>query len=438
MSLVEIEKCCLDTFSDVTLQRLKKATRDGDTYAILSSAQREHLVNFPVRMDDGSLKIFTGYRTQHNNLAGPYKGGLRFHPKVSAKESLALALLMTLKCSLFNLPFGGGKGGVVVDPKTLSSKEMQRLCRGFVRATRSFIGPHMDVPAPDVGTGSREMNWMQDEYRKHNETPTGQALAAFTGKSVSCGGVPLRSPATGLGLAFCLKSILDLSSLLDGTMDQSFKVSMVGFGNVGQALAKRLCSETYATIRFFGIADHTGFYRSGEEGLGVEDFEKLSSFKNLELAYLNYPELVVPISKNGFYELDVDIFVPAALEMQIHRDEAEMLCRQNVKIVLEAANGPCCAEADKLFFEAGAIVVPDILANGGGVVCSFFEWQANLTMAMPDEHAADNLLRLETYMKSATNRVWIKAKDNGFDLRNSAYDIAISRLSGIMADAKEE
>lgn len=381
---------------------------DEGLHQILSRPKRILEVALPVKMDDGSVKVFTGYRVQHNNARGPFKGGIRYHPAVTLDELKALATWMTWKCAIVDIPLGGGKGGIVCDPRQMSVNELERLTRRYAYAISDIIGPEVDIPAPDVYTTSREMAWIMDTFStlKGSMTP-----GVITGKPLSIGGSQGRAEATGKGLAFCIregakKVNIDLKNA---------KVAIQGFGNAG-TYAARFLSEMGATI--IAVSDSTsGVYNSN--GLDVEelikhkqDTKKVKGFSNAE-----------EISNKGLLELECDILVPAAYENQITKENADNI---KAKIIGEAANGPTTPEADEILFNKGVRVIPDILANAGGVTVSYFEWVQNLSREYWSHKTVID--KLEEKMMNAFNAVYQTAEEYKTDLRKGSMVLAINRV----------
>jgi len=356
-----------------TLSRLNKASSiipiEAEALEKLKHPQSILQVSIPVRMDDGSLKIFLGYRVKHDGTRGPTKGGIRFHPDLNIEEIKMLAFLMTFKCALIGLPFGGSKGGIVVDPKELSPLELERLSRGYINQIASFIGPNIDIPAPDINTNAMIMGWMMDEYstivRQH--TP-----AVITGKPIPLGGSQGRVEATGLGAYFCIKEFEKRSAGLSSNTSKNIRVAIQGFGNVGENIARFLYDDHYTIV---AISDVTGGVFN-ENGL---DIPSLIAKKN-ELQHIkNDPsnktlnELIQgqAITNEQLLTLDVDILIPAACEKQITKDNAANI---RAPLIVEIANGPITSEADIILNAANKIIMPDILINSGGVIVSYFEW----------------------------------------------------------------
>lgn len=373
----------------------------------LRHADREVTISIPVTMDDGRFEVFEGYRVQHSNLRGPYKGGIRFHPQTDINEVRALAFWMTLKCAVAGIPMGGGKGGITVDPKKLSKAELERLSRGFVHRLAPVLGPQQDVPAPDVNTTPEIMSWMADEYEKITGDTSG---AAFTGKPAGEGGSEGRAAATGKGgfLVFnALRSQLRIP--------EKARIAVQGMGNVGGVAARIFSDEGNVVI---AMSDsHGGIYR--EEGLDVATIEAYKKEKGSLSGFPGAKE----ISNAELLELPCDVLVPAALENQITRENAP---RIRGKAVLELANGPTTPEADDQLFGRGVSVIPDILANAGGVIVSTFEWEQNLK----GEHwkEAEVFARLGELLTRESLAVLQRARELASDLRRGAFALALDRL----------
>jgi glutamate dehydrogenase (NADP+) len=325
-------------------------------------------VSIPVRMDNGELRIFTGYRVRHDDTRGPGKGGIRYHPGVTLDEVRALAFWMTCKCAVMNLPFGGAKGGVIVNPKELSPLELERLSRGYIQRIADFIGPETDVPAPDVYTNAMIMGWMMDEYSKirRHATP-----AVITGKPIPLGGSQGREDATGRGAYYCLKE----HEKERGWKPENVNVAIQGFGNAGQSVARLLDSDGYNIV---AVSDSSGgIYR--EDGFHIPSLiHAKQDTRRLDAVYCDDALCDVvkaePISNEDLLALDVEILIPAALENVITADNAGKVRAQTI---VEVANGPVTCDADPILREKGVFVIPDILANAGGVTVSYFEWVQN-------------------------------------------------------------
>ncbi|HBT16260.1 MAG TPA: glutamate dehydrogenase, partial [Firmicutes bacterium] len=339
----------------------EKLGLDPGVHAILREPLRVLEVNFPVKMDDGTIKVFKGYRAQHNDAIGPAKGGIRFHPSVTLDEVKALSMWMTFKCGVLGLPYGGGKGGVVVDPQTLSPFELERLSRAYIAAISSLIGPDKDIPAPDVNTNPQIMAWMMDEFSKCKGGVTYPGVV--TGKPIIVGGSLGRGEATGRG---CVIIIREAAKRI-GMNLQGATAVVQGFGNVGSATARFLAKEGVKIIAIMEIDG--GIY--SQEGINPEDVLK---FRKKAGTINGYPGCR-PIDNEELFALDCDILVPAAMENQITKDNVD---RIKAKLVAEAANGPTTPEADEILSRKGIMLTPDILTNAGGVTVSYFEWVQNI------------------------------------------------------------
>src|SRR5258708_5936370 len=375
--------------------------------ARLHSPDREIKVSIPVMMDDGSTRIFEGYRVQYSNAHGPYKGGIRFHPNTDVDEVRALALWMAMKTAVANIPMGGGKGGVTVNPKDLSRGELERLSRGWVRMLAPLLGPQTDIPAPDVNTTPEIMAWMADEYAKITGDKSG---ATFTGKPLDRGGSEGGGEATGLGGFFVFEALRESLNLpLKST------VAIQGMGNVGGNTGKIFSEHGHAVI---AISDSKGGIVN-ENGLDVAAVE---NYKKEQGSLTGFPG-ARPISNAELLELPCAILIPAALENQITLENAP---RIKAKVVMELANGPTTPEADDILFSRGIFVVPDILANSGGVIVSTFEWEQNLK----GEHWSEKEVfeKLKMILDVEAKNVLARAKDLKTDLRRAAFVIAMERI----------
>ena len=395
----------------------KKDVVIQDKLELLKSPQRILNVTIPVKMDTGRMKLFQGYRVQFNNARGPYKGGIRFHPQVSLDEVKALSFWMAMKCAVADLALGGGKGGVIVDPKTLSSKELERLSRGYARSITDNIGPAKDVPAPDVNTTGQIMGWMVDEYinakcqmsnAKCTKKEKNRLRATFTGKLISDGGSEGREEATGLGGLFVLQAML-LKMKLSGKLT----VAVQGFGNVGYNIAKFLHETGFTVV---AVSDSKGGIYN-KEGL---DPEAVLTMKK-KTGSLNASGKA--ISNAALLELPVDILVPSALESVITKTNAVKI---KARVVLEMANGPITSEADGTLYKKGIVVIPDILANSGGVSVSAFEWEQNLKSVHWTKKAVN--AKLKTKMEKAATDIWMTSKKIKTDLRTAAFVVALGRI----------
>jgi glutamate dehydrogenase (NAD(P)+) len=379
---------------------------------ILAQPKNEIMVHFPVQMDNGEFKLFKGYRVQHNNVLGPYKGGIRYHQEVSLDHVKSLAALMTIKCALNRLPLGGGKGGVKVRPASLSQTELMRMTRRFVSALGENIGPDYDIPAPDVGTNAQTMAWMADTYM--NLSDPGRRFggaSVVTGKPVEFGGSEGRDKATGQGLVFILDELL-------GELGLDFKsvtYSVVGFGNVG-SWTGRLLEQRGAKL--VAVLDHTGAIRN-DRGINAES---LSLHCNVKGGVAGYPEAAA-IESAEFYSTSVDLFIPAALEQMIVPEIAEKL---ECKVLVEGANAPVTPQADQVLARRGIPVLPAVLCNSGGVTVSYFEWKQNRQAESWTLKEVDERLRLT--MQGAAHRVKAAAKRFNCDLRKAAYCTALEHI----------
>jgi glutamate dehydrogenase (NAD(P)+) len=383
---------------------LKRGIRE-----FLMYPRRELTVNFPVKMDDGSVRVFTGYRVHHSTVLGPTKGGIRYHPDVTLNEVRALAMWMTWKCAVAGLPYGGAKGGVACDPKQLSAGELERLTRRYATEISVLMGPESDIPAPDVGTTSQVMAWIMDTYSMHR----GYSVpAVVTGKPLSVGGTVGREEATGRGCALVAREAAKAVGLrLEGA-----RVAVQGFGNVGYHAARLLHG---MGARVVAVSDSRGgIYRS--EGL---DPEAVLRYKRETGSVAGFPN-ARPVTNAELLELPCDILVPAALEGQIHRENAP---RIQAQVVVEGANGPTTPEADDILHARGVLVVPDIVANAGGVIVSYFEWVQDLQSFFWEE--AEIHQRLERMLVRSLQRVMEVARTHEVDLRTAALIRAIQRVS---------
>lgn len=374
--------------------------------------ERELKVAIPVRMDDGTTKVFEGYRIQHSTSRGPAKGGIRFHPAVNLDEVKALAAWMTFKCAVVNIPYGGGKGGVVCDPNKLSENEIRGITRRFTAAIAPLIGPEQDIPAPDVGTNAAVMGWMMDTYSMLK----GHCVhGVVTGKPIELGGALGRSEATGRGVMFTTKNILKkLDVPVKGTT-----VAVQGMGNVGSVTAKLLHEEGMKVVAVSDVSG--GIYK--ESGLDIPSILAYlaKDRKNLLSGYEE--EGLQRLSNSELLELKVKVLVPAALENQINGDNAD---RIQADIIVEAANGPITNDADEILNKKNIVVVPDILANAGGVVVSYFEWVQNIQSVSWTEETVNE--KLESIMDPAFEAVYSIATKNNASLRTGAYLIAVKRV----------
>ncbi|MDQ3986143.1 MAG: glutamate dehydrogenase [Actinomycetota bacterium] len=382
--------------------KLREEMRD-----VLASSYRELAVQVPLRMDDGSMQVFRGYRIQHNGARGPYKGGIRFHPSADLDEVRALAALMTWKNALIDVPFGGAKGGVQVDPRQMSDDELQRLTRRFTSMISYIIGVNRDIPAPDMGTNAQTMAWMMDAFgQKHGHTP-----GIVTGKPVEMGGSPGREEATGRGVVLCTREVAKRKDIAF----KDARVAIQGFGNVG-FWAVAIAAEMGAKI--VAVSDITGGTYNGD-GL---DLEKLVKHRDESGTVADFPG-GEQISNEALIECECDILIPAAIHGVINHENAE---RVTAKMVVEAANGPTTPVADAMLNDRGVTIVPDILANCGGVTVSYFEWVQNIQQFRWELDQVN--FELKKKMTRATNSVCSRSEEEGTTLRDAAFDIAVERV----------
>ena len=389
---------------------------DRSMRTILSQPKNEIIVNFPVLMDDGSHRLFKGYRIQHNNVLGPYKGGMRYHPDVHLDEVKALAMLMTIKCALVGLPLGGAKGGIKFDPSGLSADELRRVTRRFTVALGNNIGPGHDIPAPDVGTNAQTMVWMMDTFM--NLCPPSERFSGrgvVTGKAVDCGGTLGRESATGLGTIICLKewarhTRVDLAEC---------RFAVQGFGNVGYHAATSL-HNLGATL--VAVNDHTGVIIDNDRGIDPRELIKYTR-ANGKLAGFNGLE---DQSSEAFFSSDVDILIPAALENTVDVKEAGLI---RAKIIVEGANGPVTEQGERILLGRGIDLIPDVLANAGGVIVSYFEWIQNIRSESWDLDRVN--VRLEKMLKQTYAQVLEIFREGEVTMRDACYMHALKKLANV-------
>ncbi|MCC7139186.1 MAG: Glu/Leu/Phe/Val dehydrogenase [Planctomycetes bacterium] len=387
---------------------------DKDLRVILSQPKNEIIVNFPVRMDNGSYQLFKGYRIQHNNILGCYKGGIRYHPQVHLDEVKALAAWMTWKCSLAGLPFGGGKGGIQIDPTKYSADELQRITRRFTHALGSNIGPDFDIPAPDVGTNGQTMVWMMDTYvNTFGAAHKNVSRHVVTGKPVSAGGSEGRDEATGRGVVYTIAAWAQ-----EKKFDLAKATYVVqGFGNVGSFAAKILTGEYGSTL--LAAQDHTGTIHNAN-GIDVEALFKYAIEKK---GIAGFPGAKA-IERDDLWKIKADILIPAALEAQITSKNAPII---DVKLVAEGANGPTTPKADEIFVKRGIDLIPDILCNSGGVIVSYFEWTQN---KQGESWYLDEVrAKLKRRITDAFDRTMRVKAQYKTDMRNAAMIRAVDRVS---------
>ncbi len=432
-----MEELTANGIFDDAIRRLDRAAAyadiDAEAVERLRRPKAVLQVSIPVRMDDGSLKVFQGFRVRHDDTRGPAKGGIRFHPGVNPGEVRALAFWMTCKCAVAGIPFGGSKGGVIVDPRQLSRMELERLSRSFIEQVADFIGPETDIPAPDVYTNPMIMGWMVDEYSKirRRRTP-----AVITGKPIPLGGSLGRDDATGRGAYYCLKEL----ERRKAWQPHETRVAIQGFGNAGQHVARLLHADGYKIV---AISDSRGGIHR-EQGLDIPRAIELKSQRSaVSDVYsgrsvcdcpvcgceechcnLNDPATGEVITNSQLLELDVDVLIPAALENQITAENVE---RVVAPVIVEVANGPTTSDGDDRLAAKGVLVVPDILANAGGVTVSYFEWVQNRA---GDYWTEDDVHeRLRTVMAREFNTIFDLMTGKQIDMRTAAYVHALNRLS---------
>lgn len=385
---------------------------DAGTAAIIAVPERTLEVSIPVKMDDGTTKVFTGYRSQHSTILGPAKGGVRYHQNVSMDEVKTLAFWMTCKCAVAGLPYGGGKGGIIVDPAKLSKAELERLTRGYIDKIAPIIGEKRDIPAPDMNTNAQIMGWMMDEYSKLN----GQYEPGFiTGKAISVGGSLGRTAATGRGVVVAALEALKLQ----GIQPYEATAAVQGFGNVGSWTAKLFCD---AGVKVIALSDVYGaiFKEDGFDCYDVDAYVKKTG------SVVGYPGSKA-ITNAELLAMEVTVLAPCAIELQLTAENAAAV---QASIICEGANGPTTPEADDILEAKGVMVIPDILANGGGVTVSYFEWVQNLYRYFwPEEEVIE---KQNALMRKAFKAVYEKAKQYNVTLRVAAYMVALGSLEEAM------
>ncbi|CAK7022949.1 MAG: NAD-specific glutamate dehydrogenase [Peptostreptococcus russellii] len=394
-----------------------KLGMEANVYELLKEPRRVIEVNIPVKMDDGSIKVFKGFRSQHNDAIGPTKGGVRFHPNVSLEEVKALSIWMTFKCCTTGIPYGGGKGGIIVDPQELSQGELERLARGYIDGIHKLIGEKVDVPAPDVGTNGQVMSWMVDEY---NRLAGVSSIGVITGKPVEFGGSLGRNEATGFGVAVTVR---EAAKKLGIDMHKA-KVAVQGFGNVGAFTVKNIQGQGASIVAMAEWCKEAGPYAIyKEDGL---DFQEMWDYRAEKGNLLDFPGSKA-ISMDEFWACQVDIVVPAALENAIDENVAEKI---QAKLVCEAANGPTTPEGDEVLNRRGIVLTPDILTNAGGVTVSYFEWVQNLYgYYWTEEEVAE---KEEIAMVQAFEALWAIKEEFNVTLRESAYMNSVKKVAKAM------
>ena len=399
-----------DNFLSVLDKAAKAVGMKEEDYVLIKYPERELKVSVPVKMDDGSVRVFEGYRVQHSTSRGPCKGGIRYHQSVNEDEVKALAAWMSFKCAVVNIPYGGAKGGIKVDPSSLSKGELERLTRRYTAMILPIIGPEKDIPAPDVGTNAQVMDWIMDTYSMMN----GYTIpGVVTGKDFEVGGSLGRPEATGRGVMIITMEVLDKYKLAPPDVS----VAVQGMGNVGSVAARLLYEKG---CRIVAVSDVSGGIRK-ESGLNIPEI--IDFVKQHKLLKDYNAEGVEHIDNRALLTTKCDILIPAALENQITADVAEDL---NCRLIIEAANGPTTVEADAVLEKRGIVVLPDILTNAGGVIVSYCEWVQNLQSLTWDEN--DVNATLFKVMTRALTDVYHKARDYKISYRLAAYAVAIERL----------
>lgn len=404
-------------FYSGVLSSMERAGRainlDRNVYNRLAKPRRVLYVSVPVRMDDGTIQVFDGFRVQHNTTLGPAKGGIRYHVDVNLAETSTLAMLMTLKNSLVGLPLGGAKGGVRCDPNKMSRREKQALTRRYTSEISMLIGPEQDIPAPDIGTDAQTMAWLMDTY----SAQVGHAVpGVVTGKPIEIGGSLGRVDATGRGVVY---TVIEAAKRLRLELNENTKVAIQGFGNVGYHSARILSD---VGCRIVAVSDVSGGIYN-PKGIKLEELRNyISQNKTVE----GYPEGEL-VTNEELLELDVDILIPAALSGQITKQNAHKI---KCKILAEGANGPTTPEADLILFDKGVFTIPDVLANSGGVIVSYFEWVQGLQKFFWSEKDVNN--KLWEMISNAFNRVYDCHIDKKLDMRHSALAVSLDRLSKAM------
>jgi len=410
---------------------------------ILLHPKNEIIFNFPVKLSDNTVRMFKGYRIQHNNVLGPYKGGIRFHQDVHLDEVKALASLMSIKCSLQDIPFGGAKGGIQFDPKKYSKNDIEKITRGYTRAINNYIGPDYDIPAPDVGTNAQIMDWIMDEYNIINNNTHIKNI--ITGKSPSCGGSLGRTEATGRGLGVILHNMVTINYPMKLNENNQCSIKLEGFGNVGYYFTEYIALEIKATngypyiINY--ISDHTGYYYIDYRLTCKEDSIKYilnyqlvnKSLENIENTInINGRQLLIKrITKEEYLKGECDIFVPAALELTINREEANTL---NCKVIVEGSNGPVSDEAEIILKDRNIPIIPDIMCNSGGVVVSYYEWVQNITNESWSKEKVFE--KLDKKMLECFNKIKLHEENEKYNWRNLCYLYSINNIYDVYKSRK--
>lgn len=404
----EMKNDVLSSTQTIIHEALDKLGYSEDVYELLKEPLRMITVKIPVKMDDGTTTVFTGYRAQHNDAVGPTKGGIRFHPGVTEREVKALSIWMSLKCGIVDLPYGGGKGGIICDPRTMSIRELEALSRGYVRALSQVVGPTKDIPAPDVFTNSQIMAWMMDEYSHIDEF---NSPGFITGKPLVLGGSHGRDSATAKGVTICIRE----AAKKRGIDLKGARVVVQGFGNAGGFLSKFMHD---AGAKVIGISDaHGALY--DPNGLDIDYLlDRRDSFGTVTNLFKN------TISNKELLELDCDILVPAAIENQITEENAHDI---KAEIIVEAANGPTTLEATKILTDRGKLIVPDVLASAGGVTVSYFEWVQNNQGYYWSEEEVEK--KLEQIIVKAFENVYNTSASRKINMRLAAYMVGVRKMA---------
>lgn len=401
---------------DNAMRQLEKAAKlvklDKNVLAKLSMPEKVIMASLPIQMDDGTQQVFEAYRVQYNSARGPYKGGIRFHPQVDLDEVKALSFWMAIKTAVVDIPMGGGKGGVIVDPKKLSQNEIEKISRAWVRSFRQVIGPEKDIPAPDVYTNPQIMAWMADEFSQLEGKPS---LGVVTGKPLDYGGSLGRDSATAKGGYYVLREALQEL----GIDIKKTKIAVQGFGNAGSIAAELLHA---AGAKVVALADSKGMIYN-PRGFNIP---KVVEHKQTKKSIITFKG-AKKIRPEEFFALDVDVLIPAALENQITGDNAQDI---KAKIILELANGPTTPEADEILYKNNIVVIPDVLANAGGVTVSYFEWLQNISNNYWTLEEVDK--ELSEKMIPAWQAIWSKAKELKTDLRTASFIVALERIQAAM------
>ncbi|WP_414527718.1 Glu/Leu/Phe/Val family dehydrogenase [Nodularia chucula] len=393
----------------------KELKLDQGVLAILSNPRKVVTVSIPVKLDNGEIQVLAGHRVQHSDILGPYKGGIRYHPAVTLREVSALAMLMTWKCALLGIPYGGAKGGIAINPKSYSVGELERISRRYISELIKDIGPSVDIPAPDMGTSAREMAWMMDTYSVN----VGHSVpGVVTGKPLSIGGSLGREMATGRGVMIIVREAL----ATQGKSLAGVRVVIQGFGNVGGAAAELLHE---AGAKILAVSTGSGGIYS-PDGLDIPALKAYAAENNKSIA--GFPQ-TTPISNADLLTLDCDVLIPAALENQITKENVNLV---QAHIVAEAANGPVTLEANQFLEAHGVTVLPDILANAGGVVVSYLEWVQGLSYLFWDEERVNH--EMEKLMVQAYQHVIQQSKIRQIPLRLAAYTLGVGRVAQALAD----